>query len=153
MAGFCVIFIFFIPSHNFVIGVANSSEAFSFCAFLGELKTKAFVTTLLLGSVILVLLGFLTLRNALGFGELPFFFLTEVIYFAATCFTRALGVEQGFSEGGLIGPFSSRTSLLEMEEAMANLGSLDFEGFGGAESGHFLVSLQETERESVHKKI
>lgn len=71
---------------------------------------------------------------------MQFLFLGVVKYLAATCFPLALGVE-AILERGLAFPFPS-TNLWENEEITADLETLDFEGFGGAESGHCSSALE-----------
>ena len=80
------------------------------------------------------------LRKEFGFGR-HFLFRGVVKYLAATCLPLAFGVEVSL-ERGLAFRFPS-TIFWENEEITANLDTLDFEVFGGAESGHFSVTLED----------
>lgn len=88
----------------------------------------------------LVGLGFRTLLNLSGF-EIRFLFLGVVKALAVVLdgFKVVFGVAVIFLTG-LVSPFPS-TNFREIEEMMASLAILDFEGFAGTVSGHFGLEL------------
>ena len=136
----------FIPWQILLTGVCNSNEVFFCLGFFGEWKTRAFATTLLFGTAMVVAFGFLTLRNEFRFwGYFLFLGVVKALTTTEDCFTSGFGVE----------PFTLASVIFwENEEITANLDNLDFEGFAGAERGHLIVVLEDqTNKLSYWKPI